>query len=280
VANNSGRGTTTAAQPRRLGLLSGKVGVVTGAAAGIGKAIVETALREGARLILIDRNPSNAPDARPGEGPVLLAEVADVGEEGDRRRVVGAILALSCPIDFLCNNAGVTPHFPFETMALDQWRRCLAVNLDGPADLTRGLLPALKASPGASVVNISSIHAAMTSSNLAAYASSKAGILGLTYALANELGPQGIRVNAITPGYIDTGYMANYPESSRAWVEQQHPLGRVGVPEEVANVAVFLFSDLASFMTGAVLAVDGGLSVHLPGAPKDLPAPGQTGRVA
>jgi 3-oxoacyl-[acyl-carrier protein] reductase len=278
VPTNSGPVSATKAQARPFGLLSGKVGVVTGAAAGIGKAITDTALREGASLIVVDRNPINPGSGRPGEELVLLAEVADLGEESDRRRVVDAVLGLSRPLDFICNNAGITPRFSFETMAPEQWRHCLAVNLDGPADLTRGLLPALKESSGASVVNISSIHAGLTSSHMAAYASSKAGLLGLTYALANELGPLGIRVNAISPGYIDTGYMADYSDSHRAWVEQQHPLQRVGVPEEVANVAVFLFSDMASFMTGAVLAVDGGLSVHLPGAPGGPSAPGQTGR--
>jgi NAD(P)-dependent dehydrogenase (short-subunit alcohol dehydrogenase family) len=279
VTTNSGREPNTELQPRTLGLLSGKVGVVTGAASGIGRATAEAALREGARLILVDRTPWTPGDGRNDQGPLLLAEVADLGEEADRRRVIEAILALGCAIDFMCNNAGVTPHYPFDTMAPEQWRRCLAVNLDAPTDLTRGLLPALRASSSASVVNISSIHAAMTRSNLAAYASSKAGLLGLTYALANELGPLGIRVNAITPGYIDTGYMATYSERSRTWVEQQHPLRRVGVPDEVANVAIFLFSHLASFMTGAVLAVDGGLSVHLPG-PSEAPGPSQGGRVA
>ena len=162
--------------------------MVTGAAAGIGKAITETSLSEGADLIVVDRNPSRPSAPRGAEGSVVLAEVADLGEEDDRRRVIEAIVALGRPVDFVCNNAGITPHFSFETMTPEQWRHCLAVNLDGPADLTRGLLPALKASADASVVNISSIHAAMTSSDLAAYASSKAGLLGLTYALRTNSG--------------------------------------------------------------------------------------------
>ena len=259
-----GLGHDTAPRSPAYGLLAGKVGVVTGAAAGLGKAITETSLREGARVIVVDRNPTSVSSSPDEQGGVLLAEIADLAQEDDRRRVIEAILRLDCTIDFVCNNAGITPHLPYETMEPEQWRHCLAVNLDVPADLTRGLLPALKSSANASVVNISSIHAAMTSSAMAAYASSKAGLLGLTYALANELGPLGVRVNAIAPGYIDTGYMARYSESSRAEIERQHPLRRVGRPEEVATVALFLFSDLASFMTGAVLAVDGGLSVHLP----------------
>jgi 3-oxoacyl-[acyl-carrier protein] reductase len=264
VITSSGVDPDAVERPRAYGLLAGKVGVVTGAAAGIGKAITEASLREGASLILVDRNPTNRSTSGDEPGHVVSAEVADLAEEDDRRRVIEAILRLGGTIDFLCNNAGITPHLQYETMQPEQWHHCLAVNLDAPAELTRGLLPALKSSGNASVVNISSIHARLTSSAMAAYASSKAGLLGLTYALANELGPSGVRVNAIAPGYIDTGYMARYSESSQAEIERQHPLRRVGRPEEVATAALFLFSDLASFVTGAILAVDGGLSAHLP----------------
>ena len=276
TTTNSAAGPDTAQPPRAYGLLVGKVGVVTGAAAGIGKAITETGLREGASVVVVDRNPTSLSTSTDGQGRVLLAEVADLAHEDERRRVIEAILSLDCTIDFLCNNAGITPHLQYETMEPDEWHHCLAVNLDAPAELTRGLLPALKSSANASVVNISSIHARMTTSAMAAYASSKAGVLGLTYALANELGPFGIRVNAIAPGYIDTGYMAGFSEGSQAEIESRHPLRRVGRPEEVATVALFLFSDLASFVSGAVLAVDGGLSAHLPVTGQPAPATAQS----
>lgn len=278
MTTNSRPGPGALPRSDAYGLLGGKLGVVTGAAAGLGKAIAETTLREGASVIVVDRNPTSLSTSDDEQGRVVLAEVADLAHEDDRSRVVEAILRLNCTIDFLCNNAGITPHLAYEKMEPEQWHDCLAVNLDAPAELTRGLLPALKSSANASVVNISSIHARLTSSAMAAYASSKAGLLGLTYALANELGPMGVRVNAIAPGYIDTGYMARYSKSSQTEIERQHPLRRVGRPEEVATVALFLFSDLASFMTGAVLAVDGGLSVHLPVTGQPAPVPAQSRR--
>jgi NAD(P)-dependent dehydrogenase (short-subunit alcohol dehydrogenase family) len=248
------------------GLLAGKVGVVTGAARGIGRATVKMAAEEGATVVAVDlRQEADALAGELPEGSLLLSAGGDLGVEEERGRIVEEILALNCPLNFICNNAGITPHIEFAAETYDDWRRCLAVNLDGPAQLTKGLLPALSRSGGGSVVNISSIHASLTSRGLAAYAASKAGLLGLTFALANELGPLHIRVNAITPGYIDTGFAAGYSPDERTGIDGQHPLRRMGRPEEVASVVVFLMSDLASFVTGTVVAVDGGLSSHLPG---------------
>lgn len=250
----------------RVGLLEGKVGVITGAAAGIGRAVLHRVGLEGGRAFILDVDGSGLDRARREEpgGSVLGAVEVDLGKDEAVVRAVAAVSASVERLDFLCNNAGITPHVGIADLDPTRWGHCMSVNLAAPVQLVRGLLGLLEAAESASVINMSSIHACLTSSQLSAYASSKAGLIGLTKALANELGPLGVRVNAIAPGYIDTGYLAAYPIEIREGIRFQHPLGRLGTPDDVAAVVAFLASDLSSFVSGAVIAVDGGLSSRLP----------------
>lgn len=248
------------------GLLEGRVGVITGAAAGIGRAVLHRVCLQGGRAFLVDIDAAGLERARHEEPAecIVGTAIADLAKYDETARVIDAIASCLDKLHFLCNNAGITPRLDFADLDSISWHKCMTVNLEAPLQLTRGLLDALAAAAGASVINMSSIHASLTSSGLAAYASSKAGLIGLTKALANELGPLGIRVNAITPGYIDTGYLAKHPAAVREGIRSQHALGRVGAPEDVADVVVFLASELSRFVNGAVIPVDGGLSSRLP----------------
>jgi NAD(P)-dependent dehydrogenase (short-subunit alcohol dehydrogenase family) len=260
-----------AGKSQTVGLLDGKVGVITGAAAGIGRSVFHHVCLAGGRAFIVDMDAAGLERAGSEEPASCLVgtAVADLAKSEEVARVINDIRAGVGKLDFLCNNAGITPHVDLPDLETDGWEHCLAVNLRAPLQLTRGLLGLLKAARGASVINMSSIHASLTSSGLTAYASSKAGLIGLTKALANELGPSCIRVNAITPGYIDTGYLASHPPKVQDGIRSQHPLGRVGAPEDVAGVAIFLASELSRFVSGAVIPVDGGLSSRLPAHASD-----------
>jgi meso-butanediol dehydrogenase/(S,S)-butanediol dehydrogenase/diacetyl reductase len=170
-------------------------------------------------------------------------------------------------VDILVNNAGVELDQPLQEMTAERWDRILAVNLRAPFLLTQALQPLFREQGGA-VINISSIHATHAFPNSIAYATSKAGLLALTRNLALDLSPYHIRVNAICPGYIDTRLWDEYaqqapdPESLKAHVASLHPVGRRGLPADVAHAAVFLASAASAFMTGTHLVVDGGLTIR------------------
>ncbi len=177
------------------------------------------------------------------------------------------IRSLYDEIDILVNNAGVELDTSFQAMTAGLWDKVLAINLRAPFLLTQALEPLFPASGGA-VINISSIHATRAFASSTAYACSKAGLVALTRNLALELAPRHVRVNAICPGYIDTRlweqYMRQSPDSEAlaASTAALHPLGRRGVPADVANAALFLAADASAFITGTCLVVDGGLTIR------------------
>jgi NAD(P)-dependent dehydrogenase (short-subunit alcohol dehydrogenase family) len=199
-------------------------------------------------------------------GGKAIAAVASVAVEADVARVVAETLKRFGRLDILVNNAGVDSVGGLDETDYAAWRRLQSVDLDGAFLCAKYAAPHLAASGASSIVNISSIHAFTTQPARAAYASAKAGLLGLTKALAVELGPQGVRVNAVLPGYVRTEIWSEWldrarnPEATIRRISDQHPLRTIGRPDDVAGAVAFLVSDDARFVSGTILVVDGGLT--------------------
>jgi 3-oxoacyl-[acyl-carrier protein] reductase len=241
-----------------MGRLEGRTAVVTGGARGIGRATAELFLAEGARVFVWDVDPGEPGEWR-GPAPVLdrvdVADVASVGLAAARVAEAGRGL------DVLVNNAGVNlARSPGVTeLSAAEWRRVLDVNLSGTLHCTQALLPLMLGRGGGRIVNFSSVLALAGFPGQTAYAASKAGILGLTRVWARELGPRGITVNCVVPGYIDTAMNNAAAAEFRRAVVARTALRRLGAPEDVARVCLFLASGDADFVTGAAIPVDGGL---------------------
>ncbi|OLF05180.1 short-chain dehydrogenase [Actinophytocola xinjiangensis] len=249
------------------GRLAGRSAIVTGGAQGIGEAIVETFLAEGAEVVFLDRDAvTGRHTERRLSGSRFLE--CDVTDSGQVTAAVGETLTRLGKIDILVNNAGVAAYFDAATMTERQWDQVFVVDLKAVWLCARAVLPAMRAAGAGSIVNISSIHARMTEAGAFPYAAAKAGVLGLTRSLALDEGPRGIRVNAVSPGYTRTRLVQDYldrqpdPAAAERAVLDVHPLGRIVSPAEVASVVAFLGSAQASGLTGADVVVDGGLSAR------------------
>ncbi len=252
------------------GRLEGKVAIVTGAARGIGAAIARRFAAEGASLGLIDIDAEALAAFAielEGEGATLITAEANIGERGSVEAAVAVVKARYGRVDVLVNNAGINVFADPLELADEEWRRCMAVNLEGAWHMIRAVLPGMIAAGQGSIVNIASTHAFSIIPGTFPYPVAKHGLLGLTRSLAVDYAPQGVRINAIAPGYIETDkvkdWLAEFPDpaAARARVEGLIPLRRIGTPEQVAHAAVFLASDESAFSTGSVLTMDGGRSV-------------------
>jgi NAD(P)-dependent dehydrogenase (short-subunit alcohol dehydrogenase family) len=243
--------------------LKNEVAIVTGAAHGIGRAIAERFVREGAAVGMLDVDIDGvraAAAALGQDGARTVALAADVAHSGQLDEVLKVIARDLGTPTILVNNAGIPGFVPLmasEAEAL--WHRVLAVNLTGAYLCTRHTMPYMREAGYGSIINIASTRALMSEPNGEPYGASKGGLLALTHALAISLGPSGIRVNAISPGWIHTTSEPLRPEDHR-----QHPVGRVGRPEDVAAACAFLASRAESgFMTGHNLVLDGGMTVKM-----------------
>lgn len=244
----------------------GKVAVVTGAAQGIGRAIAEDLHARGAQLILVD---SNAAGVRAVAASISSSHalVADLADPSAIHQLTPSIQSLTPQLDILINNAGIEIDLPLESLTPEIFDRVIAINLRAPLLLTQALLP-LFPSAGGAIVNLSSIHASSAFPNAIPYACSKAGLLALTRNLALELANRNIRVNAICPGYIDTPMWDEWlrsvsdPEACAAQTAALHPLGRRGLPRDVAAAVAYLSSSDAAWVTGTHLVIDGGLTIR------------------
>lgn len=254
-----------------MGLLAGQVAVVTGAGSGIGQAIAVAYAREGARVIVTDLDGAKA-TATAGmiasQGGDATAHVLDVTSREACEDLADVIRSGSGPVTTLVNNAGIVRRTPFggarETVIAD-WHDVLATNLSGVFNVTHAFLDHLRETRGR-IVNIGSIQSRVhvRTPNSPAYTTSKHGVLGFTRALAAELGKDGIRVNAIGPGFIETPLNEVARRTNAELVKtfiQHTPLGRAGTAEDIVGPAVFLASDMSAYVTGALLMVDGGYTV-------------------
>ena len=252
------------------GRLQDKVAVVTGAARGIGAAIARMFAAEGARLALLDLDGNELEQtAAPlrSDGHAVTTGIVDIADRPAVERAIAAMLGGHGRIDILINNAGINVFAdPLRTTDAE-WRRCMAVNLEGAWHMTRAVLPDMVGRGKGSIVNIASTHAFSIIPGCFPYPVAKHGLLGLTRSLAVEYAPQGVRINAIAPGYIETDKVLDWlaghidPQAARTKVEELIPLRRIGRPEEVAYAALYLASDEAGFCTGSLLTMDGGRSV-------------------
>jgi len=252
----------------RPGRVAGKVALITGGASGIGFATAQAMACEGAAIVVADiehaKGEAAAASLRNGGHAALFAPL-DVVSADDWRAAVDAAVTEYGHLDILVNAAGIGEPKPLLDMDLDHWRRTIAINLDGTFLGTQAAIRAMKEA-GGSIVNISSILGLVGTAYSSAYAASKGGVRLFTKAAAVECAALGIavRVNSVHPGYIETPMVLDNPAmrgngmKRLADITSKHPIGRLGKPEEVANIILFLASDEASFVTGAEFTVDGG----------------------
>jgi len=239
-----------------------KVVLITGSASGIGK---ETALlfaREGGKLVVADVNDKageeTVEEIRKNGGDAFFAHL-DVSNREQVKQVVKDTISKYGRIDVLINNAGIIQDALVVKMTEEQWDRVININLKGPFNCIQGVVEQMITQGSGVIINISSVVALYGNVGQTNYAATKSGLIGITKTLGKELGRKGIRVNAVAPGFIITPMTASVPEKILDLMKEKTPLKRLGKPEDVANTLLFLSSDEASFINGAVISVDGGL---------------------
>ena len=249
--------------------LNNKVVIVTGAGSGIGQATALRLGQEGARLVLVDRDEAGAAatlsmvTAAGGDGHLVRA---DVSRATDTERMVDEAVRTFGRLDALVNNAAVMVQKSVPELSEEEWDQVLGVNLKGVFLCSKqAILCFRRQGGGGTIVNMASVNSFYAEGGIAAYCASKGGVQQLTRAMAIDHSAEGIRINCICPGWIDTPMNAGYfaDPSARAFADKLHALGRIGQPAEIAAVVAFLISDDASFVTGASIVADGGFSAGL-----------------
>jgi len=241
--------------------LAHEAALVTGAARGIGRAIATVLAEEGAAVVLADLLPEvkkTAADLRE-QGHKAFAVTGDVADIGDAQRLVKETIEKCGKLDILVNNAGVTRDNLLLRMTEEDWDKVLAVNLKGTFNLTKSALKTMLKQRSGKIVNIASIVGETGNTGQANYAASKAGVIAFTKTMAKELGTRGIRVNAVAPGFIQSQMTEVLTEEVKNNLLRQIPLGKLGLPGDVAKTVAFLVSRDAEYITGQVLRVDGGM---------------------
>ncbi len=247
-----------------MGLLDGKVAIVTGAARGIGKAIALKFASEGADIAFTDLVINEAAEETVKEleafGHKVKAYASNAADFEETHKVVDEILADFGHIDILVNNAGITKDGLMLRMSEAQWDAVINVNLKSAFNFVHAVTPIMARQKGGSIINMSSVVGVSGNAGQCNYSASKASMIGLAKSIAKEMGSRGIRANCIAPGFIISDMTAKLPEEVRKEWEKQIPLRRGGTPEEVAKVALFLASDLASYVSGQVVHVCGAMN--------------------
>ena len=247
-----------------MGLLDGKVALITGAARGIGKAIALKFASEGADIAFTDLSINEAVEDTLKEiealGVKVRAYASNAADYEQTHEVVKEILAEFGHIDVLVNNAGITKDGLMMRMNEQQWDAVLTVNLKSAFNFIHACTPVMAKQRGGSIINMSSVVGVSGNAGQCNYSASKAGLIGLAKSIAKEMGPRGIRANCIAPGFIITDMTNALPENVREEWAKQIPLRRGGTPEDVANVALFLASDLSSYVSGQVIHCCGAMN--------------------
>lgn len=245
-------------------MLKNKVALVTGAASGIGRAVALLLAREGARVVVSDVQLDAGADTVAlvrAQGGEAIFVAADVGKSADAQALVARAVVHYGRLDIAVNNAGIAgPTAPTAEYPLDGWARVININLSAVFYGMQAQIEAMRKHGGGSIVNMASVLGAVGFPGSVAYTAAKHGVIGLTQVAALEYGAQGVRVNAIGPGFIETPMVSKLTEdaSVQAMLVAAHPIGRLGRPTEVAELVVWLASDRASFVAGAYYPVDGG----------------------
>jgi len=244
--------------------LSGKTAIITGGGSGIGKAIAQAFVREGASVAIAGRDRAKLDDAAREIGPNCVAVAADISKPSDVARLVETTIAKFKRIDILVNNAAVLLPGTAESLTEEDFDQTFNVNVRGLWLLSRAVLPHMRDAGGGSIVNTGSVLSTVGARNRVAYSASKGAVLAMTRAMALDHATEKIRVNCICPGIVETEMVARFSldESARRQRLAAHPLGRFGQPQEIAGLAVFLASDESAWTTGAAFTVDGGYSAQ------------------
>jgi NAD(P)-dependent dehydrogenase (short-subunit alcohol dehydrogenase family) len=238
---------------------SSRVALITGGASGIGAACARTLARSGVLIVIADRSPDTAAALAKEINSTAAAVQVDVSDEASCRRMVEFTIEKFGHLDVAVNCAGLgnPDRSRVGELTFNSWRRLMDVNLDGVFLSMKAEIRAMLGGGGA-IINVSSVMGTVAVSGACAYIASKHGVVGLTKAAALDYAKDGIRVNAVAPGYVDTPMLANRTEAQRAEIASRHPLGRIAAPEEIAAVVAFLASSESSFVSGAYYTVDGG----------------------
>lgn len=233
-----------------------KTALVTGASRGIGEAIARALSKDGFKVFINYLNSREKALALAEEisGTAVRADVSDLAQVRSMFDEIGGVNVLVC-------NAGISDYGLFSDISSEKWRGLFAVNVDGVYNCAQCALPSMISRKEGSIITVSSVWGLHGASCEAAYSASKSALVGLTKALAKELGPSGIRVNCIAPGVIETDMMAGFSEEDKNRLAEQTPLCRLGKPSEVAELAAFLASEKAAFITGQIIGADGGFAI-------------------
>ena len=243
-------------------LLQGKTALITGAARGIGKAIALKYASEGANIAFTDLEVNLDTEKEIAAlGVKAKSYASNAADFAQTEEVVKAVKEEFGSIDILVNNAGITKDGLMLRMPEQQWDAVIAVNLKSAFNFIHACVPVMMRQRGGSIINMASVVGVHGNAGQANYAASKAGLIALAKSIAQEMGPKGIRANAIAPGFIETAMTAALPDEVREQWKQKIPLRRGGQVEDIANVATFLASDLSSYVSGQVIQVDGGMNM-------------------
>jgi 3-oxoacyl-[acyl-carrier protein] reductase len=245
-----------------MGELDGQVAVVTGAARGIGRAIAERLASDGATVVCTDvLDPAETVDGISAGGGRAEGVVFDVTDSDAAGHAIGDINSRYERLDILVNNAGITRDQLLVRMKADDWRRVLDINLDGVFRVTQPAAKIMMRQRAGRIVNVASVVGLMGNPGQTNYAASKAGLIGFTKSLARELGPRNVTVNAVAPGFIETAMTEQLTEAQQEALKQNLVIPRLGTPDDVAAAVAFLVGPGASYITGVVLNVSGGLYI-------------------
>lgn len=248
-----------------MGLLEGKTALITGAARGIGKAIALKFAAEGANVaftdLVIDENGKATEDEIAAFGVKAKGYASNAADFAQTEEVVKQVKEEFGSIDILVNNAGITKDGLMLRMSEAQWDAVIAVNLKSAFNFIHACVPVMMRQRGGSIINMASVVGVHGNAGQCNYAASKAGLIALAKSIAQEMGAKGIRANAIAPGFIETAMTAALPDDVRTEWCKKIPLRRGGTPEDVANVALFLASDLSAYVSGQVIQIDGGMNM-------------------